>query len=406
MFIRIAYNTNNIIPMEKGTLHFTIGEDFGILLATIAQEHLIYNLDVDKAIKTITEGLMGCPEDLAIEIIKGTQVIVVDTEKQECLVCERQHYHEGIYPKINMVDWYINKAKELNQRGDELKRNVDRLIYENNKNTTILLSIDKLDVLKRILGVENKNLIELLEDNYQYRELSSLVFVIKNYIDEGIKTKAVMSWIQNNFSDELQVIDEHLLEFDVFNKALSTIISMYNDMFTLNKDDLVDFSGYNEQKSTLDSYMSAVIENDKAVKAGLSPVNILDGYSAGWLSPEGEYYGLNGEIANMLHNQIADALQEQGIVPKDINNYSWLEQHGWVKIHGNSVDFAGCLNNRLDLKDVDMTKEQIDAIHKYIQVLHDGVMKLGWKRQLISAAKFEMFAKVNLPYIYRNYFDF
>jgi len=72
-------------------------------------------------------------------------------------------------------------------------------------------------------------------------------------------------------------------------------------------------------------------------------------YDAGWLSPDGVYYGLRGEISNMLHIQIADALQEKGIVPSkpegevgvELNAMEWLETHGWIKIHGNNVHYDG-----------------------------------------------------------------
>jgi hypothetical protein len=49
------------------------------------------------------------------------------------------------------------------------------------------------------------------------------------------------------------------------------------------------------------------LEINKIVSEGIKPVEITDGYNAGWLAPDGTFYGLNGTIANMLHNQIADA---------------------------------------------------------------------------------------------------
>lgn len=35
-------------------------------------------------------------------------------------------------------------------------------------------------------------------------------------------------------------------------------------------------------------------------KTELEPVEITEGYYAGWLSPDGEFYGLNGSTGNLL----------------------------------------------------------------------------------------------------------
>jgi hypothetical protein len=56
--------------MKTETLHFRVGSDAGLLLMTIAQEHLLYTLNPEKAVKTITESLSGCPVSMALKIIK------------------------------------------------------------------------------------------------------------------------------------------------------------------------------------------------------------------------------------------------------------------------------------------------------------------------------------------------
>ena len=73
----------------------------------------------------------------------------------------------------------------------------------------------------------------------------------------------------------------------------------------------------------------------------------MDGYDAGWLSPEGDFYGGNGETSNMIHlnianqifnasgNPIAVKMQNDGISEfggVDSPDY-WLEKNGWIKIH-------------------------------------------------------------------------
>ncbi len=43
-------------------------------------------------------------------------------------------------------------------------------------------------------------------------------------------------------------------------------------------------------------------------KTELKPVEITEGYDAGWLSPDGDFYGLNRSVGNMLHLNIAERL--------------------------------------------------------------------------------------------------
>ena len=44
----------------KGTLHFSLGDNLGIMLQNIAFEHLYYKQDIEKAVDTIVGA--GCPE--------------------------------------------------------------------------------------------------------------------------------------------------------------------------------------------------------------------------------------------------------------------------------------------------------------------------------------------------------
>jgi hypothetical protein len=160
---------------------------------------------------------------------------------------------------------------------------------------------------------------------------------------------------------------------------------------------------------TVQTYIDSAREIEEVLEKGIEPVDILDNYSAGWLSPEGEYYALNGEIANMLHNQIASALYEKGIIPQDEVNENnpdgWLCKNGWVKIHNNHILFDGWYNEKYSLgqKNVDMTKKQIQAIYEFGQKCCGGVLKLGLGYSQVSAVNFQMLGD-NQELMYEKYF--
>jgi hypothetical protein len=113
---------------------------------------------------------------------------------------------------------------------------------------------------------------------------------------------------------------------------------------------------------------------------------------------------------------IVFALQEKGIVPKkadgekgaEINPDLWLEQQGWVKIHTNFINFAGCLNEDSEyskLKNVNMTNVQIKIVYEYISLCYDSVMKLGWRQEVVTAPRFQMLAAVP-ELMNKNYFSY
>lgn len=59
----------------KRTVHFTLGEGAGKLLTDIAREKIIYSLMPNEGLATIQESLIGCPKNIALDIIKGKLVL-------------------------------------------------------------------------------------------------------------------------------------------------------------------------------------------------------------------------------------------------------------------------------------------------------------------------------------------
>lgn len=62
------------------------------------------------------------------------------------------------------------------------------------------------------------------------------------------------------------------------------------------------------QKQRLSEFMENEMRIEEYHKTWLKPVEITEGYDAGWLSPDGDFYGLNGSAGNLLHLNIAERL--------------------------------------------------------------------------------------------------
>ena len=52
-------------------VNFTLGSGFGEMLYNLAVEKVLEDMDPEAGIKTITDGLIGCPTNYAISILKG-----------------------------------------------------------------------------------------------------------------------------------------------------------------------------------------------------------------------------------------------------------------------------------------------------------------------------------------------
>ncbi len=392
--------------LESGVVHFTVGEDAGKLIMDIAQEHLIYTLDVDKALRTITDSLMGCPMDLALKILVGDYVINTDVKEQQFYVGEPDEASSIVYPKINVYDWCRKKSIEIAKNGDELKHAIDNKVWKMKYK-----SVHKTYSYEQIIafiGGDDDEILEDLRNTDEVYHLGLLIRVTKEYIDKSIKIRKVVDWLEKTYPDRFKNQELTMAELWDNSHKLTTVIQKFQAMLKCDWNSVALCN----MDTNVEDYIVAAVEIQETIEKGIEPVNTLDNYSAGWLAPDGTYYGLNGEIANMLHNQIADALQDKGIVPNEeneagmkVNPDAWLEQHGWVKIHGNNVQFAGCLNVQLGKRNVDITDKQIEVIHNYIENCHACEIRLGWRLERLSLTMFLM-ACQNKEAMYKKYFEF
>ena len=384
------------------TVHFRVGQDFGAMLMSIAQEHLTERNNPVQALKTITDSLHGCPTDLAVQILKGDVVLLVDEETQTVSPVERTEALDKLFPKVDVMYFMESRAANIKLHGGNILDGLRGLQVHIAKNHGYFdMSFKYEDIFKFIAG-DNEALLEELRDNREIDGISTMFEVIKRFCEETLKVQNTMEWL-------MQTCDE-FKDFKAYERYLvlrGEVTDTLEDIaFHLNKTLKLDFS-LEEPEDNVQKYIDAAREIDEVLSEGIKPVDIMENWSAGWLAPNGDYYALNGEIANMLHNQIADALVEAGIVPEEeLNPDAWLEQQGWVKIHDSNVQFAGCLNVRIGKKNVDLTPIQIKKIYEYGALCHNGIIKAGWRMEQVSAVRFRDMAEANPEGLYKKYFEY
>lgn len=377
---------------EVKELHFRIGEGFGKLLMQIAQEHLLYNFNIKKAL----DALSDLPPELQLKVLKGDYVMHVDEETQQLLVGEREEGVDDDFPRIDVKDWYTRNSREIISSGMSLKKAIDEMLWHM-KYKKVYRVYDYSMIIDFLTTGDDKHIIDDLMESEEISQLALLIDVTKRYIEKSMKIQAVSDWMRKSYPEDFEGVPD----WREYNEVLQLVIRKFNDLVRC------DLSEIQEQSEMLDNYIDSAREIDEVLSEGIKPVDIMSNYSAGWLAPNGDYYALNGEIANMLHNQIADALVEAGIVPKEeLNPDAWLEQQGWVKIHDSNVQFAGCLNVRIGKKNVDLTPIQIKKIYEYGALCHNGVIKAGWRMEQVSAVRFRDMAEANPEGLYKKYFEY
>lgn len=390
-------------------VHFRVGADAGILMHNIANEHLLYSNDLDKAMRMFSESLGGeVPEDMVLKLLSGELLLLVDEEEQLFNVVERaKHMHlDNYYPaQLDFPKFVADKQKELDDHCDSLDKGLDFILNKFRYRTNYNLDIPVESLMKYVYG-KDQNFIADIMDELEYdddiQQMRALIRLTKNFIEKSLKLSTMIRRLDGLYSIGNELDTQDLLNLV---QKVQDIARAEFTMFTEGSD------------AMLNSYMEASKEIDEVVKAGIKPVDIMENYSAGWLSPQGEYYALNGEIANYLHNQISVALQEQGLIPMhennntdhpEINPDAWLEQKGWVKIHGNNVQFGGCLNDKLGgyKPNVNMTKKQIEIIRDYISDKHACIIKAGWRLEKVSIGMFTGMAMKDPIVLNKKYFTF
>lgn len=146
-----------------------------------------------------------------------------------------------------------------------------------------------------------------------------------------------------------------------------------------------------ENNDVLGAYLKSQREIDKALD-DFKPCDIRDKYDAGFIAPDGTFYGLNGTAANLLHIQLADAIMERrGIKMPDGyergKDFYLLGVLGYVKTCGDRVMHEGYF--RLDDKrPTPLTPAQREAICVYGETHYGGKLLFGLDGTPCSVEKF------------------
>lgn len=417
---------------QAKTVHFSLGANFGTLMGNLAQERLIFNLDPIHALKTFTDSFIGMPEDLALQLLSGKDYVLVPISDGEVTVRER--IDDDDYPMLNgteIIDNFVSQTnKEAKEFGKAICTTFQMPVTTRNYAVDLSLSFNDLVSLFELNGHDKSEFYDSLKDKVEdikndvlYADADicdkiqtqlDMIDIINSWKELVDKKVAVIRWMVNKGLAEYSVC-KTLAEFDnpeewlKYDQKFVTFEEMLQEVaYTM--DLLYHFTrkikeGVSETvyvatgNELLDQFFNAEKQIELALKERMSPMSIKEHRNAIWVSPEGKMYGLNGVIANMLHNQIADKLRADGIIdytesPTTPTVDAYLEEQGWVKIHDNWIMFDPFAKSR-DFTTVTnfITEEQTLVIAKYLEIHYNGFGKFGIQHHPVSYINFKSMDK-------------
>ena len=90
-------------------VNFTIGDGFGKMLYNLAVEKVLEGMNPEAGIKTITDGLIGCPANYAISVLKGD--IFLDVENENVILID--NYDELSHPYTpRSIDAFVKSKSD------------------------------------------------------------------------------------------------------------------------------------------------------------------------------------------------------------------------------------------------------------------------------------------------------
>lgn len=373
--------------MDK--LNIRIGKNIGTILLEIAQT-AIKDGNQQKAIDTYTKALNGFTEEYVVKVLKNDYVLVTDGE----VVSLTDSESERISNKGNITDWNFWLERKLEYMTEICKslNSIEKQFgrYGNILDFNITIPIKNYFGLELAKKVGLDDIVAKLivgekcgkEDNDVWDELCSNVkceqakmhemelYLIAKYVDnirilhkEYMAFAKVYEFLLNNGLADRPLFFEKNLEFPI--KKLCIFSDTKNGYYH----PICNAKLSEYKKQIIDDVNSTPLGNEY-IKVGIVEKNIMDGYDAGWLSPDGKFYGENGPTSNMIHLSIAECLKKN-----NLNGDRELENEGWIKIHDDEVYgcFIGELKPSSDFPFAYCPTEiQVKMICDYIDKYHNG----------------------------------
>lgn len=274
----------------EGGLTFTIGKGFGQMLQRIAWEKLTEKYNPREAVEIITKSLLGCTEGMAVDILDGKIILGEDEATQEVTGTP------GAGGKFN--DWIREQRIHLEEEAKEWVKSLEGIRQEiADAGGKFEFSVRYPELISYLSGDKDAGLLDYPRSNV-VEEIKGTVEGAKNFFVKVSEVYEVIVWMCDALNTSRVLFSDSVLRVRAILDSLAC--SDPEVEASIRKQDF--------QKQRLSEFMENEMKIEEYHKTELEPVEITEGYDAGWLSPDGDFYGLNGSTENLLHLNIAERL--------------------------------------------------------------------------------------------------
>lgn len=354
------------------TMYMRIGPNLGRVLLEKTQQ-LIEEGKPDKAIQTYIDGLNGFTKEYAIMVLKNEAVLVTDEDGININLTDDKEYilenKENIWDWTHIINNKIDEMMEIKEAIWTTRRKFQEYISNTDIEGYDIYALmerffDKEDIMH--LGYHNiaakligggrfnnqasngedlwNRLCSKVESDECKRWEAALYYtveygkLIRELHKEYKKFEPTYLFLVENGMMERWPFIESTIEITL------EILAGYADPKKGYKHSMCN-EGLLEYKAKLRKDLESWTYGKEYLENGILKKNLLDKYEAGWLSPEGDFYGkmvgnlIHVDIATQLYKgngPVAKAMAEDGVSElfSGENPDRWLEKKGWVKVHG------------------------------------------------------------------------
>lgn len=378
-----------------------------LMLQNLAIEKAMYKLDLEGAVQLLMDG-SGCNREIALSIISNKNSFA--GEDQQISLVKREELSESDAKATELFDPIITINKIAQEVSGELRKSdfyksidwmhltvsdIERWIIANKTfafDTTSEFDGIKGDITMYLYAcdivLDLQKHLDFQEDHDMISnrgELEKFLFFLKKAYEFKDKKQPYLDLL--SFCRTFALNDEYK---EYLNGVTEQVIWLgglwdnFEDLANRYKDGSVVSNNQN-LNSPIDAHLDGS-KNLKDIANNFKEANIQDKYDAGWLSPKGKFYGINGVVSNMLHLNLADIIVSElfGLEYCDDPELE-LESKNWVKITGNWVLFAGYTK----MIPASLTNAQKEAIIE-LGKTYDDVVLLGWDKHSVRIQDLEL----------------
>lgn len=342
--------------------------------------------------------------DIVVDIYKTHLVNlgsrVLDSEVAKVLGSVESEVEATAYLTTQEIISIYNNAKE-----NDASMNVIKSIKDANGDAARLIYImDEVDKLFH----EQANLIKAMDyiKEYIFDDIRNIDMYKNNgdkaSFDELIENPGRYYWMQD-FHSRCSEINEYyqFLLADSKQQKLMSDQAKANEMITHaaihNMSDFVQDKCEPKRQNTGNPLLDAYLESAMSEHPSGPVKPEADNWDAGWISPEGAFWADKGTTANFLHLNLSEEIQKyygetfDWLVGAE-NPDRELENHGWLKFHGNTVSYTGYTNWNSG-KQQPITNRQIDKLHDYAKHMGFETLYVAVTEKRITVAEMYNYTK-------------